>query len=174
MYHDNTWCIPSVHLNIMDRDLHSIMKRVLDACCGSRMFYFDKENPEVLFADNRELQTTLCDGRSLLIKPDVNMDFRNMPYPDNTFKIVVFDPPHLLHAGARSWLAQKYGILPKEWKVYLKAGFQECMRVLETNGILVFKWNDDQIQFSEVLKVFKKKPLLGDQRGKTRWVIFLK
>lgn len=57
------------------------------------MFYFDKENPEVLFADNRELQTTLCDGRSLLIKPDVNMDFRNMPYPDNTFKIVVFDPP---------------------------------------------------------------------------------
>ena len=123
------------------------------------MFYFDKENPEVLFADNRELQTTLCDGRSLLIKPDVNMDFRNMPYPDNTFKIVVFDPPHLLHAGARSWLAQKYGILPKEWKVYLKAGFQECMRVLETNGILVFKWNDDQIQFSEVLKVFKKKAI---------------
>lgn len=158
----------------MDRDLHSIMKRVLDACCGSRMFYFDKENPEVLFADNRELQTTLCDGRSLLIKPDVNMDFRNMPYPDNTFKIVVFDPPHLLHAGARSCLAQKYGILPKEWKAYLKAGFQECMRVLETNGILVFKWNDDQIQFSEVLKVFGKKPLLGDKRGKTRWVIFLK
>ena len=117
----------------MDRDLHSIMKRVLDACCGSRMFYFDK---------------------------------------DNTFKIVVFDPPHLLHAGARSWLAQKYGILPKEWKAYLKAGFQECMRVLETNGILVFKWNDDQIQFSEVLKVFGKKPLLGDKRGKTRWVIF--
>jgi hypothetical protein len=150
------------------------MKRVLDACCGSRMFYFDKENPEVLFADNRELQTTLCDGRSLLIKPDVNMDFRNMPYPDNTFKIVVFDPPHLLHARARSWLAQKYGILPKEWKAYLKAGFQECMRVLETNGILVFKWNDDQIQFSEVLKVFGKKPLLGDKRGKTRWVIFLK
>lgn len=107
----------------MNRDLLSIMKRVLDACCGSRMFYFDKENQEVLFADNRELQTTLCDGRSLLIKPDVNMDFRNMPYPDNTFKIVVFDPPHLLHAGARSWLAQKYGILPKEWKAYLKAGF---------------------------------------------------
>lgn len=158
----------------MNRDLLSIMKRVLDACCGSRMFYFDKENQEVLFADNRELQTTLCDGRSLLIKPDVNMDFRNMPYPDNTFKIVVFDPPHLLHARARSWLAQKYGILPKEWKAYLKAGFQECMRVLETNGILVFKWNDDQIQFSEVLRVFGKKPLLGDQRGKTRWVIFLK
>ena len=40
------------------------MKRVLDACCGSRMFYFDKADPEVLFADNRELETTLCDGRT--------------------------------------------------------------------------------------------------------------
>lgn len=71
------------------------MKRVLDACCGSRMFYFDKENPEVLYADHRELETTLCDGRTLLIKPEELIDFRHMPYPDNTFKVVVFDPPHL-------------------------------------------------------------------------------
>lgn len=68
------------------------MKRVLDACCGSRMFYFDKENPEVLYADHRELETTLCDGRTLLIKPEELIDFRHMPYPDNTFKVVVFDP----------------------------------------------------------------------------------
>ena len=34
-------------------------KRILDACCGSRMFWFDKENPDVVFADNRELHTTL-------------------------------------------------------------------------------------------------------------------
>ena len=52
------------------------IERVLDACCGSRMFYFDRQNPEVIYADNRELETTLCDGRTLLIKPDVKMDFR--------------------------------------------------------------------------------------------------
>ena len=57
------------------------------------MFWFDKENQDVIFADNREINTTLCDGRKLLIKPDVKMDFRDMPYKDNTFKIVVFDPP---------------------------------------------------------------------------------
>lgn len=28
-------------------------KIILDACCGSRMFWFDKENPRVLFADIR-------------------------------------------------------------------------------------------------------------------------
>lgn len=83
------------------------MKKVLDACCGSRMFYFDKENPNVLFTDNRELQTTLCDGRALLIKPDVRMDFCHMPYSDNTFKVVVFNPPHLQNAGTESWLAKK-------------------------------------------------------------------
>lgn len=151
-----------------------IMKKVLDACCGSRMFYYDKENPEVIFADNRELETTLCDGRTLLIKPDIKMDFRDMPYKDNSFKVVVFDPPHLKNAGTGSWLVQKYGILPKDWAPYLKQGFDECMRVLETNGLLVFKWNENQIRLSDVLKVFGQKPLLGDQRGKTRWMIFIK
>ena len=150
------------------------MKRVLDACCGSRMFYFDRHDPEVIFADNREVETTLCDGRSLVIKPDVNMDFRDMPFEDNSFKIVVFDPPHLIYAGTGSWLAKKYGILPTEWQQYLKQGFDECMRVLEPDGLLVFKWNEDQIKLADILKVFGQKPLLGDQRGKTRWMIFLK
>lgn len=150
------------------------MKKILDACCGSRMFWFDKQNPDVIYADNREVETTLCDGRQLLIKPDMDMDFRNMPYPDNSFKIVVFDPPHLIHAGTISWLSQKYGILPEDWEPYLKAGFDECIRVLEPDGVLIFKWNEDQIPFQKVLKVFGKKPLLGDKRGKTRWVIFMK
>lgn len=150
------------------------LKKILDACCGSRMFWFDRTNQDVLFADNRELETTLCDGRELLVKPDVKMDFRDMPYEDNTFKVVVFDPPHLKSAGTGSWLAKKYGILPNDWKTYLKAGFDECMRVLEPDGILVFKWNEDQIKLNDVLKEFGKKPLLGDQRGKTRWILFMK
>lgn len=150
------------------------MKRVLDACCGSRMFYFDKQNPDVIYADNRELETTLCDGRALMIKPDVHMDFRSMPYTDNTFKVVVFDPPHLKSAGTGSWLAKKYGILPADWTNYLKQGFNECMRVLEPDGLLIFKWNEEQIKLVEVLKAFDKKPLLGDQRGKTRWLVFIK
>lgn len=150
------------------------MKKIMDACCGSRMFWFDRENSDVIFADNREIKTTLCDGRRLLIKPDIKMDFRDMPYKDNSFKVVVFDPPHLIHAGTGSWLAKKYGILPNDWKTYLKAGFDECMRVLEPDGVLVFKWNEDQIKLNEVLKEFGKKLLLGDQRGKTRWILFMK
>ena len=150
------------------------MQKILDACCGSRMFWFDKENPDVLFADNRELDTTLCDGRKLVVKPDVIMDFRNMPYEDETFSMVVFDPPHLVNAGEKSWLRQKYGCLPKDWKPYIKQGFNECMRVLKKDGTLIFKWNEDQIKTSEILSVIDYKPLFGDKRSKTRWMVFMK
>ena len=68
-------------------------KRILDVACGSRMFYFDKDNPDVVFMDNREYEDILCDGRRLEIKPDVIGDFRNIPFNDNTFDMVVFDPP---------------------------------------------------------------------------------
>ena len=149
-------------------------KLILDACCGSRMFWFDKENESVIYADSRELQETLCDGRSLVIKPDEIIDFRNMPYSDDTFKMVVFDPPHLIHAGEKSWLRKKYGVLPKDWKPYIRKGFSECMRVLEPYGVLIFKWNDEQIKLSEVLASIDYKPLFGDKRTKTHWVVFMK
>lgn len=48
------------------------------------------------------------------------------------------------------------------------------MRVLEPDGLLVFKWNEDQIALSKVLKVFETKPLLGDQRGENQMVDFYK
>lgn len=77
-------------------------KPILDACCGSRMFWYNKSDPRTLFMDNRELDTTLCDGRSLVVAPDVVADFRNMPFADETFHLVIFDPPHLIRAGEKS------------------------------------------------------------------------
>ena len=47
------------------------MKKIIDVCCGSRMFWFDKENKDTVFMDNRELEDTLCDGRKLIVAPDV-------------------------------------------------------------------------------------------------------
>lgn len=44
---------------------------VLDACCGSRMFWFDRKTPQAIFVDKRTENHVLCDGRKLEIAPDV-------------------------------------------------------------------------------------------------------
>ena len=153
------------------------MKKILDVCCGSKMFWFDKERKDTVYMDIRELSDTLCDGRKLEIKPDIIGDFRDIPFPDNSFKMVVFDPPHLAEVGKNSWLAKKYGQLNDSWPEDLRQGFNECMRVLEPFGTLIFKWNEDQIKLSEILKNIEYKPLFGNKRPKaqkTHWLVFMK
>ncbi|WP_398296031.1 class I SAM-dependent methyltransferase [Sporosarcina saromensis] len=138
------------------------------------MFWFDKQNSDVLFMDNRELLDTLCDGRTLEVKPDLIADFREMPFDDESFYLVVFDPPHLIKAGEDSWLAKKYGKLDELWQFDIKQGFNECMRVLRPNGTLIFKWNEDQIALQEILDIIDYKPLFGNRRSKTHWLVFMK
>lgn len=148
--------------------------RILDACCGSKMFWFDKDRKDTIYMDNRMLEDTLCDGRKLVVNPDIIADFRSIPYPDSTFYLVVFDPPHLIRAGENSWLAKKYGILEDTWQKDIKQGFDECMRVLKPNGTLVFKWNEEQIKLREILEVIEYRPLIGNKRSKTHWLVFMK
>ena len=139
------------------------------------MFWFDKENEETIFMDNRQIDTKLCDGRRLIIKPDIIADFKDMPFEDNTFYLVIFDPPHLKQAGKNSWLAKKYGTLDKQtWPQDIRQGFNECMRVLKPNGTLIFKWNEEQIKLKDILKVIEYKPLFGNKRAKTHWLVFMK
>ena len=53
--------------------------KILDACCGSKMFWFDKEHKETVYMDKRTLDTTLCDGRKLI--DEINtFDFRGNLY----------------------------------------------------------------------------------------------
>lgn len=152
-------------------------KKILDACCGSRMFWFDKAHPDVVFADIRSEEHTLCDGRQLKICPDVEMDFRSMEFDDKTFNLVVFDPPHLKHLGKNSWMAKKYGRLSESWEDDIRAGFNECWRVLKENGTLIFKWNERDIKIKELLQVIEKQPLFGHTTkagGQTIWMCFFK
>lgn len=38
------------------------MKKILDVCCGSRMFWFDREHKDTVFMDIRSEKHILCDG----------------------------------------------------------------------------------------------------------------
>lgn len=152
-------------------------KLILDACCGSRMFWFNKTNPLATFMDIRNEEHILCDGRELLVHPDAIADFRNIPYDDKSFKLVVFDPPHLNKLGNNTWMAKKYGVLFPTWEMDIKEGFNECMRVLDDYGVLIFKWNEVQIKLNKILEVIGKEPLFGHtsgKNGKTIWLCFMK
>lgn len=155
-------------------------KKILDACCGSRMFWFDKQNSNVLFIDKRSETLTAKDRdkiRTIEVSPDVVADFTHLPFEDDSFYMVVFDPPHLKKLGETSWLAKKYGKLPDNWQEVISKGFKECMRVLKPNGTLIFKWNEHDIKVSEVLDIISHKPLFGHTTGrqsKTMWMAFMK
>lgn len=152
--------------------------KILDASCGSKMFWFDKNHPDACFIDNRHESHILCDGRTLNINPDIVMDFTNLDFPDNTFKLVVFDPPHMNTLGKNSWMAKKYGVLPKNgWQSIIKRGFDECWRVLDNDGVLIFKWSDVDISLADILKIILRKPLFGHRtmiNNRTIWLSFMK
>lgn len=158
---------------------------ILDACCGSRMMWFDRSRKDVVSGDLRSETLTVIDRshgkmdgvRSVHIAPDTILDFRALPYREASFKLVLFDPPHLIRAGKQSWMAAKYGKLGADWRSDLRAGFSECFRVLAEDGTLIFKWNETQVKLSEVLALTPHKPLFGNSAGKkagTHWMVFMK
>ncbi len=142
-------------------------KTILDACCGARMFWFDKKDPRAFFIDKRTLEPELMsNGATLQVKPDAIMDFRKMDFPDKQFNLVVFDPPHVVRSGAKSFLAKKYGFLDKNtWREDLRKGFSECFRVLKGGGTLIFKWNECHIPLKEILALTPERPLFGNRGG---------
>ncbi|ELD8088402.1 class I SAM-dependent methyltransferase [Salmonella enterica] len=151
---------------------------ILDVCCGSRMFWFNKLDTRAVFADIRAEEHTLCDGRRLVISPELIADFRALPFADASFPVVVFDPPHLERVGQSAWMGKKYGRLNKKtWRSDLRAGFKEAFRVLRPHGVLIFKWNETQIPVSQILALTDVKPVIGQRTGKndkTHWIIFVK
>ena len=155
------------------------MKLVLDPASSTRSFYFDKKDSRVLFGDIREKEThLLTNNQTIHIEPDEVMDFRDIPYPDESFQCVVFDPPHRFNLSSESDFIKKYGSLDRErWQEDISKGFTECFRVLKTNGTLIFKWSEVSIPLKEILTLTHHKPVLGHPSGKrmgTHWVLFIK
>lgn len=151
-------------------------KQILDPACGGRMFYFDKHDQRVLFCDRRTFSGKLCDGRTFTVEPDEVIDFRNMPFKDESFQLVIFDPPHLRRVGDKSWMKAKYGQLPTDgWEQYIKEGFDECWRVLAPGGTLVFKWNEQQIKIGMIKDCFPVNPVMGTRtKTDTIFIVFFK
>ena len=159
-------------------------KKILDVTCGNRSIWFNKSHPNAVYMDRRnEVYENVPFGKArtslhnIVIDPDVVADFTDIPFEDNTFSLVVFDPPHLVKAKDTAWLVKKYGRLDEDWPQMLHDGFAECMRVLKPDGVLIFKWSEYDIPAEQVWKAIGQKPLFGHHSGKksnTFWAAFMK
>jgi SAM-dependent methyltransferase len=144
-------------------------KFILDSTAGYRMMHVNKENPHVLYTDLRSE-----------VNPDEVQDFRSLPYPDESFRLVIFDPPHRTLKDAPHWVKRDYGgLVPETWQSDLRKGFRELWRVLQPFGILVFKWNNHQFPLTEVTPLFPAKPVIqqvttNGTSSDTFWVLFMK
>ena len=159
---------------------------VLDVCCGSRMFWFDQSDERAIYVDKRRETYVIDKGtpgtkgrKPIVVDPDIQADFTDLPFPDNTFRLVVFDPPHVKrdHDVLKGIITKKYGQLSGDWRKMLRDGFAECFRVLVPGGVLIFKWAESEVAVSEILKLTPEKPLFGHKSGKaakTHWVTFIK
>lgn len=160
------------------------VKKILDVTCGSRTIWFNKNHPAAVYCDIREEELTGIwkneygqSERKCIVKPDIQCDFTDLPFEDESFCLVVFDPPHLRYSGENSWLAKKYGRLDEHWPEILHDGFRECMRVLKEDGVLIFKWAETDIPAQKVWKAIGQRPLFGHHSGKrsnTFWGCYMK
>lgn len=162
--------------------------KILDATCGSRQIWFDKQEPHTIYCDKRKEEwqgefgnVLRNDGRKkkrhLVIDPDIQCDFTHLPFRDEMFSLVVFDPPHIENLSQDAWMRKSYGSLDGDWKPMIKQGFDECMRVLKPDGVLIFKWSDVSVSTRDILNIIGKEPLFGHRSGKkmnTHWMCFMK
>ncbi|MBC8147325.1 MAG: class I SAM-dependent methyltransferase [Bacteroidetes bacterium] len=159
-------------------------KFILDACCGGKNMWFNKNHPNTLYIDHREREkghAMRAKNKYHSIKPDMVMDNRKLDFKNNSFKLVVLDLPFFTRNegyNAKSDMVQCYGYLsPKTWKEDIKRAFDEAWRVLEEYGVLIFKWNEMQKKKKEVLEVLGREPLFGHSTKNytnTIWFCFMK
>ena len=161
--------------------------KILDATCSARSIWYQKTHPYVTFMDIREEDIISMERyrgkvgkKRWNIRPDIIGDFRSTPFDDESFDMVIFDPPHIIKKRATkpSRMEKKYGfMLESEYKQTLKQGFKELFRILKPDGILIFKWADINKKAEEIIKYSPYAPLFGTrtgQRNNTHWIVFLK
>lgn len=157
--------------------------KILDATSGSRSIWYQKKHPLVVFMDQRieEYQDPRKDRYFVhRVRPMVKGQWENLPFKDETFDMIIFDPPHLIRGRQekRIHLEMKYGALYSDnWKQVIKEGVTELFRVLKPNGFFIFKWNEVNKKVDEILKLFPFKPMFGTitgQKNNTHWITFIK
>jgi ubiquinone/menaquinone biosynthesis C-methylase UbiE len=138
------------------------------------MMWFNKKEPHTIYLD----QKVECE-------PDIVGDFRDLTrFPDETFNLVLFDPPHCQATEQnKGHTVRDYGYVnTKTFHSDFFKAFKEFWRVLKVRGILIFKWNDHDIEAKHILALADGwQPLFGQKTAvrtkhssTTLWFCFMK
>ena len=133
------------------------MKPVLDATAGNRHMWGKNKYPEgVIFMDKEP---------NLRIPPDIVAEWDSIPFPDDYFHCVIFDPPHIFsetsqfnkNPKASPHGANKipgwYGAFKskRDAVVQIHGAQKEFARVAPR---MCFKWNEASMKLHSVLTLF--------------------
>jgi SAM-dependent methyltransferase len=140
--------------------------------------WFDKEHSDTLYIDIREVDPgTSAHRPNWSVEPDMVADYRNLPFKDEKFELIVWDIPHKIKHDSGQ-ICLKYSFLGENWEEDTAQGFKEVWRCLKPGGVLIFKWNDLDVKVSEMLALFDREPLFGTRTKKgvnnTYWILFKK
>lgn len=126
--------------------------RILDVSAGNRAVWFDKKNPLATFVDIRPE-----------VEPNIVADTREMPFLENdSFDLAVFDPPHV-NFGANAEMSKTYGHhTTADIRDIITRTAQELHRIIRSEGLMAFKWNDHDQKLEKVLALMPDwEPLFG-------------
>lgn len=133
---------------------------ILDATASYRAMWVDKKDPDAVFIDERRE-----------VKPNIVCVWQYLPFRNGVFKQDNWDPPHMLYSveGKPSFMAERFGMLkPETWQSDFRQAFDELMRVLEPEGMLYLKWNNNHVSDKRMLACLPFKPKFCSQVGGSR------
>ena len=125
---------------------------ILDACCGAMKMYdgwHKKLGDELITIDIRKGDFSYYSPygwnpqkqgfTEVIVRPTVKADMKYLPFRENIFDAVIFDPPHL-DVGKGSNLDKLYGSWTRtECIKTLVAVNEEFKRVLKPRGFIIMK-----------------------------------
>ena len=152
---------------------------ILDATAGNRMMWRHLENKEseyIVFIDKEP---------GLKIPPDIVCRWDDLPFPNDRFLCVIFDPPHTygfgdksVHSDPKAAKGSWWGnpTTRGEWIRDIVSGQREFARVSPT---LCFKWNDCKLNLWNILscltewkEIYRRRVFSSGRLGRSRthWV----
>jgi len=159
---------------------------ILDATCGARSMWFQKNDKETVYLDKRKgvfeyetspnskLPQRIFRAR---IFPTIKGDNRMLPFKNEVFDMILFDPPHQIGHKTGIYYTLYDELNPLSWTTDMIKTSKELFRVLKKGGFLILKWAELQKDLKTVLSFFPIQPLFGTNtsyKNRTWWIVFRK